>query len=89
MADEAKIIIDMNPRGSWTYPASLFCAGWVWDGSGTPLYKKAERPRYIRTEWFYGPLKSGEIMKRRIEQFYERLKLRGKVTSFRVRLEKA
>lgn len=86
--DEAVIMIDMNPRDSWTYPASLFAAGWVWDGGATALFG-AKRPRYTRTEWFYGPFKSDELMKERIEQFFERLKLAGKVTSFRVRLKKA
>ena len=77
------IMVDMNPKASWTYPASLFPAHWYWDGGDTALFAE-KRPRYVRTEWFMGRSKTVAIMHNRLTDYFKRLKKSGKVSSYRI-----
>ena len=86
-SDEAVIMVDMNPKGSWTYPAYLFPAHWRFDGGDTFIFGD-KKPRYTRTEWFIGRTNSSKIMKQRLERYFERLKRDGKVTSYRIKISR-
>ena len=77
------IMVDMNPTGSWTYPASLFPAHWYWDGGDTALFAQ-KRPRYVRTEWFMGRSKTLTTMKKRLKEYFNKLKKTNKVSSYRI-----
>lgn len=86
-SDEAVIMVDMNPKGSWTYPAYLFPAHWRFDGGDTFIFGD-KKPRYTRTEWFIGRTHNSKIMKQRLERYFERLKRDGKVTSYRIKISR-
>lgn len=86
-SDEAVIMVDMNPKGSWTYPAYLFPAHWRFDGGDTFIFGD-KKPRYTRTEWFIGRPHNSKIMKQRLERYFERLKRDGKVSSYRIKISR-
>lgn len=86
--DKAFIMVDMNPKGSWKYPVSLFPSHWWYDGGDfyASVDKRLNRPRYVRTEWFIGRTKSSKIMKHRLERYFEQLKRDRKVSSYRIKI---
>ena len=86
--DKAFIMVDMNPKGSWKYPGSLFPSHWWYDGGDFYVSgdKRLNRPRYVRTEWFIGRTKSSKIMKQRLERYFEQLKRDRKVSSYRIKI---
>lgn len=86
-SDEAVIMVDMNPKGSWKYPAYLFPAHWRFDGGDTFIFGD-KKPRYTRTEWFIGRTHNSKIMKQRLERYFERLKRDGKVSSYRIKISR-
>ena len=77
------ILVHMNPKGSWRYPKSLFPAGWFFDG-GDHFIAGRKKPRYVRTEWFYGRPRSLPIMHKRLKARFRMLKEKGLVSSYRI-----
>lgn len=78
------LAVTISSKVSWTYPSYLFFPfGWYLHGTKT---KNSLNDKKNRTVWFVGPVKTTNLMKKRLKRFFEQLKRTGKLASYRIKI---